>query len=123
MLKITECGLDYEINYSNDNVRNVMLRHIEQLQRALRKARDCDTGAGFRICDDCRMGINRLLGEDGRRVTPEEMLSAIDSAVLVEREACANVCEEESGVAAEMGHERFARYSAEMAGKIRMRTT
>lgn len=32
MLKITECGIDYEIVYSDDNVRNVMLRHIEQLQ-------------------------------------------------------------------------------------------
>ena len=32
MLKITECGIDYEIEYGNDNVRNVLIRHIEQLQ-------------------------------------------------------------------------------------------
>lgn len=31
-LKITECGLDYDIEYGSDNVRNVLLRHIEFLE-------------------------------------------------------------------------------------------
>lgn len=34
-------------------------------------------------------------------------------------EHAAKVCEYESDIAVEMGHERFARYSAEMARKIR----
>ena len=32
MLKITDNGLDYEINYGVDSVRDVLLRHIEHLQ-------------------------------------------------------------------------------------------
>ena len=61
MLKITDNGLDYEINYGVDSVRDVMLRHIEQLQRALRKACDCNTGNGLRLCEDCRIGISKLI--------------------------------------------------------------
>ena len=32
MLKITECGIEYKIEYNNDDVRNMLLRHIERLQ-------------------------------------------------------------------------------------------
>ena len=32
MLKITDNGLDYEINYGVDSVRDVLLRNIEYLQ-------------------------------------------------------------------------------------------
>lgn len=35
MLKITECGIDYEIEYSDDEVRNVLLRYIESLPHQL----------------------------------------------------------------------------------------
>lgn len=40
MPKITEQGITYEIEYGNDNVRNVMLRHIEQLERQLAAERE-----------------------------------------------------------------------------------
>ncbi len=35
----------------------------DDLRRALRKARNCNTGTGLRICDDCQIGIDRLLDD------------------------------------------------------------
>lgn len=55
------------------------------------------------------------------RLASWKMAKLINHVRIEEREACANVCEKESALAVEIGHERFARYSAEMAQKIRMR--
>lgn len=75
MLKITEQGISYEIEYNNDNVRNVMLRRIEQLELQLAAERERADFAwqNTRIIEKAR----------------QEEMHKRDA----EREACAELCD------------------------------
>ena len=74
MLKITEPGnhgdIVYEIEYSNDNVRNVLLRHIEKLQARIDSAPVAimDTRDALGLCAPTEEDFPALYAIQGKRV-------------------------------------------------------